>query len=198
MYVEEMVVKEGGMGGMIGAFTFSTSDFEIRPSFATSKLTASNPLIAFMIVTLCSSLNPPPCRSLTSVNVSKWWTYGVACKCGGLCSSGFSGAGAPIWRTVSSGLAMRALLSLMVSVDGCSLGWDSDASNSVIRTEGSRVVVLIAASREKWGCSFSLSLDFGAAFSAGSFDGGGSVFCCSGLVSPFTSLAMTPANDFSP
>lgn len=46
--LEERVVyqREGGR------FTFSTSDFEIRPSFATSRFNASSPLTAFIIVTL--------------------------------------------------------------------------------------------------------------------------------------------------
>ena len=149
-----------------------------------------------MIVTLCSSLNPPLCRSFTSVNVSKWCTYGGGCKCGALCSPAFSGSGAPICKTVSSGLAVRALLSLMDSGDGC-LGWDSEASSSVARTEGSRAAALIAASRENSGLSLSLSLDSGVGFFSASFGGGASIFFCSDFVSPFTSLSITPASDFS-
>lgn len=180
-----------------GPFTFSTSDFETKLSLATSKFTANRPLTAFISVTLCSSLNPPRSRSFTSVNVSKWCTYGGACKCGALCSSGFSVGGAPICRIVSSGLAARALFSPMGLGDGC-LGWDSAASSSVARVAGSRVVVLIAASREMSGVSFALSLGFGVSFVSDSFDGGATVFFCSDLLSPFTSLSMTPASDFSP
>ena len=91
---------------------------------------------------------------------------------------------------------MRALLSLMGLGIGC-LGWDSDASSSVARAERSRVVALIAASRENCGLSFSLSLGSGVAFFSESFGGGSNIFFGSDLVSPFTSLSMTPASDFS-
>ena len=188
---------DGGKEEREGIFTFSTSDFETRLSLATSKFTANSPLTAFITVTLCSSLNPPRSRSFTSVNVSKWCTYGGACKCGALCSSGFSVGGGPICRMVSSGLAVRVLFSPMCLGDGC-LGWDSAASNSVARAAGSRVVVLIAASREMSGLSFALSLGCDVAFFSGSFDGGATVFFCSDLLSPFISLSMTPASDFSP
>ena len=116
--------------------------------------------------------------------------------CGVLCSPGFSSSGAPIRMTVSSGLEVRALLSLMDSGDVC-LELDSEAFNSVARTDGSRAVVLIAASRENSGFFFSLPLGCGDATFSDSFDGGAEIFFCSDFVSPFTSLSMTPASDFS-
>ena len=63
----------GGVGleGGGGKRTFSTSDLETRPSFATSRFSARRPRIAFMIVTLWSSEKPPPSRSFTRLNVSK-------------------------------------------------------------------------------------------------------------------------------
>ncbi len=89
---------------------------------------------------------------------------------------------------------MRALLSLR-GLGDCCLGRDSEALSSVARVEGSRIVVLIAASRERSGLSLFWSLDSGAAFFSGSFDGGGDIFFCSDLGSPFTSLSMTPASE---
>ena len=86
------------------------------------------------------------------------------------------------------------MFSLTGSGDGC-LGWDSEASSSVARVEGSRIVVVMAASRER--CGFSLSLKSGAAFFSGALDGGASIFFGSGLVSPFTSFSMAPAREFS-
>ena len=61
------------MGGE-RVLTFSTSDLETRPSFATSMFMAKRLLTAFMMVTLWGSVKPPFSRSRTRVKVSKWWT----------------------------------------------------------------------------------------------------------------------------
>ena len=63
-----------------GERTFSMSDLETRPSFATSRFSARRLRTAFIIVTLWSAVKPPFSRSLTRVKVSKWCTYGGACR----------------------------------------------------------------------------------------------------------------------
>ena len=59
--------------------------------------------------------------------------------------------------------------------------------------DGSRIVAVMAASRELSGLSLSLVSD--AAFFSGSLGGGASSSFCSGFVSLFTSLSMAPARE---
>ena len=63
------------------------------------------------------------------------------------------------------------------------------------RAEGSRMVAVIAASRELSG--FSLSLESSAIFFSGGLDGGASTLFGSALVSPLTSFSIAPAREMS-
>lgn len=143
---------------MWGGFTFSTSDFETRPSLATSRLMASRLRTAFMRVMLCAWVKPPFSRSLTSVKVSKWWIYGGACRCGGLCSS--SSAGAPIWRTWASGLE-----TVSGGASANSLGCDSAAS--ALTEFSARCSLETGALSGDGGFSFGVDLLESAFFSSG-------------------------------
>ena len=54
-----MTIRYGEVMFAEGERTFSMSDFETRPSRATSRFFASRPRTAFMFVTLWSWVKPP-------------------------------------------------------------------------------------------------------------------------------------------
>lgn len=102
-----------GMGKEWSGRTISASARLRMPSRARSTLSARTSLINFMRLTACSSVNPPFARSPTTVNVSKWCTYGGGTRCGGFSSP----PSASMRRIVDSAVSLTPCAPVEVGVE---------------------------------------------------------------------------------